>query len=180
MEEERKGSVRGKAKGFTLVFDVVRRFAQPLGIDLPKWEGRVIETKKGVVRLLPIAERAKQLFGEDGAQAVAARLDRRWPRHEPAAVDAIPGPGGRPRRFAGGVAAAARSEASRSRTRAWPPPARPRPSIASTRPCCSRPVAVPTRCARCSKPTGARPGLPAPRQRLLRALSEGERREAID
>jgi adenine-specific DNA methylase len=62
--------------GFSLPFDVVRRFAQPLGIDLPKWEGRVIETKKGVVRLLPIAERAKQLFGEDGAQAVAARLDQ--------------------------------------------------------------------------------------------------------
>ena len=74
-EEEDEGSSRGKAKGFTLVFDVVRRFAQPLGIDLPKWEGRVIETRKGVVRLLPIAERAKQLFGEDGAQAVAARLE---------------------------------------------------------------------------------------------------------
>ena len=66
----------GKAKGFTLIFDVVRRFAQPLGIDMPKWEGRVIDTKKGVVRLLPIAERAKQLFGEDGAQAVATRLEQ--------------------------------------------------------------------------------------------------------
>lgn len=75
-EEGEAGSSRGKAKGFTLVFDVVRRFAQPLGIELPKWEGRVIETKKGVVRLLPIAERAKQLFGEDGAQAVAARLEQ--------------------------------------------------------------------------------------------------------
>ncbi|MHB1343776.1 MAG: DUF1156 domain-containing protein [Thermoleophilia bacterium] len=71
-----EGSSRGKAKGFTLVFDVVRRFAQPLGIELPKWEGRVIETKKGVVSLMPIAERAKQLFGEDGAQAVAARLEQ--------------------------------------------------------------------------------------------------------
>ncbi|HEX9641144.1 MAG TPA: DUF1156 domain-containing protein, partial [Candidatus Krumholzibacteria bacterium] len=57
-EEEDEGTSRGKAKGFTLIFDVVRRFAQPLGIELPKWEGRVIETKKGVVRLLPIAERA--------------------------------------------------------------------------------------------------------------------------
>jgi adenine-specific DNA methylase len=75
-DDDAEGSSRGKAKGFTLVFDVVRRFAQPLGIDLPKWEGRVIETKKGVVRLLPIAERAKQLFGEDGAQAVAARLEQ--------------------------------------------------------------------------------------------------------
>jgi adenine-specific DNA methylase len=75
-EDDEEGSSRGKAKGFTLVFDVVRRFAQPLGIELPKWEGRVIETKKGVVRLLPIAERAKQLFGEEGAQAVAARLEQ--------------------------------------------------------------------------------------------------------
>ena len=75
-DDDEEGSSRGKAKGFTLVFDVVRRFAQPLGIDLPKWEGRVIETKKGVVRLLPIAERAKQLFGEDGAQAVATRLEQ--------------------------------------------------------------------------------------------------------
>jgi putative DNA methylase len=75
-DDDDKGGLPNKSKGFTLVFDVVRRFAQPLGIDLPKWEGRVIETKKGVVRLLPIAERAKQLFGEEGAQAVAARLEQ--------------------------------------------------------------------------------------------------------
>jgi len=74
-DEDEEGAARGKAKGFTLVFDVVRRFAQPLGIDLPKWEGRVIEIKKGVVRLLPIAERAKQLFGDEGAQTVAAQLE---------------------------------------------------------------------------------------------------------
>jgi adenine-specific DNA methylase len=75
-DEDEDGASRGKAKGFTLVFDVVRRFAQPLGIDLPKWEGRVVETKKGVVRLLPIAERAKQLFGEDGPSVVATRLEQ--------------------------------------------------------------------------------------------------------
>ena len=66
----------GKARGFSLVFDVVRRFAQPLGIELPKWEKRTIETKKGVVRLLPVVERAKQLFGERGSQAVAAWLEK--------------------------------------------------------------------------------------------------------
>ncbi|MGB4224813.1 MAG: hypothetical protein WBJ54_13445, partial [Syntrophorhabdus sp.] len=27
---------KGKTKGYSLIFDVVRRFAQPLGIDLPK------------------------------------------------------------------------------------------------------------------------------------------------
>ena len=65
----------GKVPGFALVFDVVRRFAQPLGIDLPKWEKRTIETTKGVVRLLPVGERARYLFGEQGAQAVATRLE---------------------------------------------------------------------------------------------------------
>ncbi|MBW1954040.1 MAG: hypothetical protein JRI66_13345, partial [Deltaproteobacteria bacterium] len=50
-EDEEEAAPKGKAKGSNLVFDVVRRFAQPLGIDLPRWEGRVIETKKGVVRL---------------------------------------------------------------------------------------------------------------------------------
>ena len=78
-DEDEKGR-RGKARGLSLVFDVVRRFAQPLGIDLPKWEGRVIETRKGVVRLLPVAERARQLFGEEGAQAVAVQLEQRAAR----------------------------------------------------------------------------------------------------
>jgi adenine-specific DNA methylase len=64
-----------KEGGFSLVFDVVRRFAQPLGIELPKWEGRIIETKKGVVRLYSIAERGRVLFGKDGADAVAQRLE---------------------------------------------------------------------------------------------------------
>lgn len=64
-----------KKKGLTLIFDVVRRFAQPLGIDLPRWEGRVIETKKGIVRLLPVSERARQLFGEEGARTVADWLE---------------------------------------------------------------------------------------------------------
>ncbi|MGD9897099.1 MAG: DUF1156 domain-containing protein [Candidatus Methylacidiphilaceae bacterium] len=74
-DEGDEGTSSGRAKGFTLVFDVVRRFAQPLGINLPKWEGRIIETKKGLVRLLPIAERAKQLFGDEDAQTVATRLE---------------------------------------------------------------------------------------------------------
>jgi hypothetical protein len=75
-EDDEESSSRANTKGFTLVFDVVRRFAQPLGIELPRWEGRVIETKKGMVRLLLVTERAKQLFGEAGAGVVAARLER--------------------------------------------------------------------------------------------------------
>ena len=75
-DEDVDDASAGNAKGFSLVFDVVRRFAQPLGIDLPKWEKRTIETNKGVVRLLPVAERATQLFGEQGSQAVAAWLEQ--------------------------------------------------------------------------------------------------------
>ena len=75
IEEDDETAPKGKAKGYSLVFDVVRRFAQPLGIALPKWEGRIIESKKGVIRLLPISERAKQLFGEDGARTVAFQLE---------------------------------------------------------------------------------------------------------
>lgn len=70
-DDDEEAAPRGKSKGFSLVFDVARRFAQPLGIDLPKWEGRIIETKKGVVRLMAVSERARQLFGEGGADAVA-------------------------------------------------------------------------------------------------------------
>jgi putative DNA methylase len=40
------------------------------------WEHRIIETKKGVIRLLPISERARRLFGEGGAQLVADQLER--------------------------------------------------------------------------------------------------------
>ena len=74
-QDEEETIASGKLKGYSLIFDVVRRFAQPLGIDLPKWEKRVIETKKGIVRLLPVAERTKQLFGEEGVRSVVEHLE---------------------------------------------------------------------------------------------------------
>ena len=74
-EDDEETTPHRRSKGYTLIFDVVRRFAQPLGINLPKWEGRIIETKKGVVRLLPVTERAKQLFGKDGADLTADWID---------------------------------------------------------------------------------------------------------
>jgi len=78
-EDKEEESPKKKKGGYSLIFDVVRRFAQPLGIHLPEWEGRIIETEKGVVRLLSVKERAKQLFGEDGSQAVADQLERSRP-----------------------------------------------------------------------------------------------------
>jgi hypothetical protein len=75
-DEEEAGSSGRKKKGFSLIFDVARRFAQPLGIHLEAWEKRIIETEKGVVRLIPVLERTNQLFGEEGAGAIADRLER--------------------------------------------------------------------------------------------------------
>jgi len=77
-EEEKDDTRVAFAKGYSLVFDVVRRFAQPLGIDLPRWENRIIKTEKGVVRLLPVKERARQLFGEEGTASAAE-----WMESEP-------------------------------------------------------------------------------------------------
>jgi hypothetical protein len=75
-DEEETTAKAKKKKGLTLVFDVVRRFAQPLGIHLDNWEDRIIETEKGIVRLLPVGERGAQLFGQEGADLVAERLER--------------------------------------------------------------------------------------------------------
>ncbi len=74
--DEEETSSRISKTGFSLPFDVARRFAQPLGIHLPEWEGRIIKTEKGIVHLLPISERAKVLFGEEGADVVADRLEK--------------------------------------------------------------------------------------------------------
>jgi adenine-specific DNA methylase len=75
-DDDEEGGSKGKPKGFSLIFDVARRFAQPLGIHLPEWEGRIIETKKGIVRLLAVSERAEQLFGREGTQTVADRIEQ--------------------------------------------------------------------------------------------------------
>lgn len=75
-EDDEETSPKGKAKGYTLIFDVVRRFAQPLGINLPAWEGRIIKTEKGIVRLLPVMDRAKQLFGEEGTRRATQWTER--------------------------------------------------------------------------------------------------------
>ena len=74
-EKDEEAVAAVEAKQFSLPFDVVRRFAQPMGIDLDVWTDRVIGQDKGVVRLLPVAERARALFGEDGAGAAADSIE---------------------------------------------------------------------------------------------------------
>lgn len=75
-EEDEEEKPKKKKAGFTLIYDVARRFAQPLGIHLDKWEDRIIETEKGVVRLLPVAERTTQLFGDADAAAMSRRIEQ--------------------------------------------------------------------------------------------------------
>jgi hypothetical protein len=75
-DEDAEATPTKKKPGFTLIYDVARRFAQPLGIHLAEWEGRIVETKKGVVRLLPVRERSQQLFGEAGTDLVAERIEK--------------------------------------------------------------------------------------------------------
>ena len=74
-EADEEAVAKVVATGFALPFDVVRRFAQPMGIDLDTWTDRIIGQEKGVVRLLPVSERAKKLFGEDGAAAAANHIE---------------------------------------------------------------------------------------------------------
>ena len=73
--DEEDEAPRRRPSGFSLPFDVTRRFAQPLGIHLDDWESRIIETKKGVVRLLPVRERSEQLFGESGIAPAADEME---------------------------------------------------------------------------------------------------------
>ena len=74
-EADEAAAARRRPAGYSLPFDVVRRFAQPLGIHLDQWEARLIETKKGMVRLLPVRERSEQLFGEAGAGTLADEIE---------------------------------------------------------------------------------------------------------
>ncbi len=64
-----------RSAGLSMPFDVARRFAQPLGIHMEEWENRIINTDKGVVRLRPIADRARELFGEAGADSMADEIE---------------------------------------------------------------------------------------------------------
>ena len=74
-DEDGNGDATAAAGSLVLPFDVVRRFAQPMGIDLGRWTGRAIGQSKGVVRLLPVAERARDLFGAAGANAAAGWIE---------------------------------------------------------------------------------------------------------
>ena len=150
----------------------MRRFAQPLGIHLDAWEGRIIETDKGIVRLLPVAERARQLFGDDGAAGLADRIERapasaRQLELFPAARErrGTAARAGRRRRFATAAAQSAVAQATTlDRVHAAMLLQAQRPDQRAARTARRR--------------AGARPRFPASRQRAVRPLSAGLRGKA--
>ena len=71
-----------RPSGFSLPFDVTRRFAQPLGVHLEEWENRIIRTEKGVVKLRPVNDRAKGSSATPGPMPWPTR-SRPTPTHPP-------------------------------------------------------------------------------------------------
>jgi putative DNA methylase len=106
-EADEEETPKKRKAGYSLIYDVVRRFAQPLGIHLPEWEGRIIETEKGVVRLLSVRDRSTQLFGEESGQAFEEQLEKApagqvqislFPRSEKSSAPQIRGRGRKARK----------------------------------------------------------------------------------
>jgi hypothetical protein len=64
--------------GFFLEYDAARKIAQGLGAHLEQLT-HVVEVKGDSARLLPVAERAKHLFGKDEAAAPKRRKKERQP-----------------------------------------------------------------------------------------------------
>ena len=92
-EADEEAVAKVAATGFALPFDVVRRFAQPMGIDLDTWTDRIIGQEKGVVRLLPVV-RARQKALRRGRRCRRCQLHRKRPAHQLAA-DTLPRLAGR-------------------------------------------------------------------------------------
>jgi adenine-specific DNA methylase len=70
-EEEEKGK-SGKVSGYVLEFDAARKIAQGLGAHLEAL-ANLVEVKGEKARLLPVAERARYLFGKEEAEAPVKR-----------------------------------------------------------------------------------------------------------
>jgi putative DNA methylase len=62
--DDADGAARPAKAGLTLPFDTFIRITRPMGIHYEDWLERIISIEKGVVRLIPVAERDEQLFGE--------------------------------------------------------------------------------------------------------------------
>lgn len=64
-EEETSEEITNAPKGYVLEYDTARKIAQGLGAQLESLTS-LVEIKKDVARLLPVAERTRRLFGKEG------------------------------------------------------------------------------------------------------------------
>jgi putative DNA methylase len=70
-DSEAKGK-SAKLSGFVLEYDAARKIAQGLGVHLERL-GSLVQIKGDQARLLPVAERARHLFGKNEAEGPARR-----------------------------------------------------------------------------------------------------------
>jgi putative DNA methylase len=66
-EEETSEETKNAPKGYVLEYDTARKIAQGLGAHLETLTS-LVEIKKDVARLLPVAERTRRLFGKEGGE----------------------------------------------------------------------------------------------------------------
>ena len=125
-DEADEEAVAKVATGFALPFDVVRRFAQPMGIDLDTWTDRVIGQEKGR-RTPTTSSRARQKALRRGRRCRRCQLHRKRPAHQLAA-DTLPRLAGRCPHSRPGAAPALRRILRRPPRRdSWRHHPRPRP-----------------------------------------------------
>ncbi|MEY2494671.1 MAG: putative methylase [Verrucomicrobiota bacterium] len=75
-EEESEGSVKKpKVTGFILEYDAARKIAQGLGANLEQLDS-LVEIKGDTARLLPVAERARSLFGKSEGKISSKRKSK--------------------------------------------------------------------------------------------------------
>lgn len=75
-DEESSSSKGSKASGYVLEYDAARKIAQGLGAHLEDLD-TVVEVKGDKARLLPVSERARDLFGYENAAAAEGKKKKK-------------------------------------------------------------------------------------------------------
>lgn len=80
-EDDEGGSKPAASGGFALEFDAARKIAQGLGIHLEQSES-IVEIKGNTARLLPVAERTRNLFGKDADAGPSGGRKKKKPQQK--------------------------------------------------------------------------------------------------
>lgn len=77
--EEEEAGKPAKLSGYVLEYDAARKIAQGLGARLDKLPS-IVEVRGDKARLLPVAERARALFGKEAGETAARRAPKAKPK----------------------------------------------------------------------------------------------------